>query len=295
MPLRRPRSVAGDPASSSLRIPTFCASLKRDFFMVFPWASRPRSHRFDWGNFTPLCHVHECLYRHRRKERRYDPLDFREFGRHDDAALRISLENMAHRSINRSRVARIDRETRRRVRVAPTRVGTRRARVRRLGDPIVRVNVAPNVGLLATGADDLGIRGRNRERADGLGRVTQLTIADVDLLVAVVGAAPDAALNAAEVKPIRIARSAPDGHDASPQGTARYSAIRACSPLFVTGSFRRRPQPPTATPTRRSGPTVVFMQNTALSKIGGSLPSFDPHVAFARERLCAAPPTGCAS
>ena len=135
-------------------------------------------------------------------------------GRFVDAALGVRLEHVPHRRRVRDvRIARIDDQRGGLVRFAQPGVRPRRASVGALEDAVAGVEVLADIAFAGSRIDHARIGGRDGQRADRGGRRRQLSVADVHPVLPVVGAFPNAALNAAHVEQV----AAGDGgnrHDA---------------------------------------------------------------------------------
>ncbi len=127
----------------------------------------------------------------------------------ENSAFAVGLEDVPHRGgIHDARIARIDDE------LAIMCVSRSPAYDHvfppfgRLVDAVAGVKVAADVRLTGTCIDDVRVRGRDRERADRIRDAWNLTVGDVRPAQPVIGALPNAALNATEIEEIRLVRHA---------------------------------------------------------------------------------------
>jgi hypothetical protein len=137
-------------------------------------------------------------------------------GGFENAALRVRFEHVSHRGRKDDvRVARIDRERRRHVRVAQPRIRPGLAGVGRFVDAVARVEVTADVGLAGTRIDDVRVRVGDRDRADRARDPREFAVGDVRPVLAVVGALPNTTLDPAEIEEIGVAGHARDGDHAT--------------------------------------------------------------------------------
>ncbi len=131
-------------------------------------------------------------------------------GGFENAALGVRLEHVSHGGcVDDVGIARIDGDLGDHVRVAKPGIRPRLAGVGRLVDAVAGVEIAANVGFAGAGVDDVGIRRRDGERADRIGDPRDLSVGNVGPAQAVVGAPPDAALDAAHIKEVRLRSGTP--------------------------------------------------------------------------------------
>ncbi len=134
----------------------------------------------------------------------------------EDAAVRAGDEHVAHRrSVGHVRVLRIDHDIADRVRVAEPGVLPRPAGIGRPVDAVTGDERAADVALARPHVDHVRVGRCHGHGADAVARAGQRAIGDVLPLQAVIGALPDAAVDAAHVEQVRVAGHAGDGDDAA--------------------------------------------------------------------------------
>ena len=142
-------------------------------------------------------------------------------------------------------VLRIDDDLRDLLRVAQAEVRPRLAGVGGLVDAVAGRQVGPLLRLAGADVDDVGIRGRHRQRAD---RAGGLLVEDRQPGAAGVGGLPHAAVDDADVEGVRLARHAVERlgaagavrADVAPLHFAKQSRIEAGRPLGLTRPRPRR-------------------------------------------------------
>ncbi len=132
----------------------------------------------------------------------------------EDAAFGIGLKDVAQRGrVHDVRILRIHGQRTGRVRIAQAGVVPSLARVGGFKDPGPGIEIVANVALAGAGVNHAGVGGRDRERADRIGDERKFAVADVRPLQPVVGALPNPALDAAEVKHVGLGRVGGDRDD----------------------------------------------------------------------------------
>lgn len=143
--------------------------------------------------------------------------------------------------------------------------------VRRFVDAVAVGEILADVTLAGTGVDDLGVRRGNLNVADAVGDFAHLPVGDVIPGVAVIFALPDAALNGAHIKEIRLIGNTRYGDDSAADVRADATPFEFAHQFLrcrVYGTRRRDESPsgeyssddtcnkalhPNAIPLRRSG------------------------------------------
>src|SRR5581483_228265 len=158
--------------------------------------------------------------------------------RTEDAAIRIRAVRVAERcDVDEVRVARVNEDARDVLRVVESDVPPRLAGIGRLVHSVAVRDLRPHVGLARADVHGVGLRRRDRHRAD---RRDRLAVEDRLPRAAGVDRLPDAAADRAEVEDVDLPRHAGDAVDAAAAERADEAPAKARVQALVDPARLRR-------------------------------------------------------